>query len=162
MKLDPKVIEEMRAIAAGEGFELLGVEVTGTGARTLVRLVIDGPNGVNLDQCAAISRQASAFLDVEDPLKHRYTLEVSSPGLDRKLYSEDDFDRYAGRRVTIRMAPTHRGSRTVVGELLGLEENTVRVAAEGGEVLKLPFAEVFEARLQVDWDEVMKKGNSRR
>jgi len=162
MKLDPMIVEGIRAIAADDGFELLAVEVAGSGAHTVVRLVIDGPTGVNLDQCALISRQASALLDVEDPLKHSYQLEVSSPGMDRKLYSKSDYSRFAGKRVRVRMAPAYRGRRNVVGELLGLENDRVRVAEEDEAIVELPLAEVFEARLEIDWEQVMKKGSRRR
>lgn len=162
MKLDPKTIEEIRQLVASEGFELIATEFSGAGSRMVLRLVIDSPAGVNLDQCATISRQASALLDVEDPVKHRYTLEVSSPGMERRLYSEADFSRFAGQRVMVRMAPAFRGPRHVVGELLGLEGECVRVAEDNAEIVALPFVDIFEARIQVDWETVMKKGNSRR
>ncbi len=162
MKLDKKIIEEMRKLVGAEGFELLETEVTGAGSRMILRLVIDSPTGVNLDQCAAVSRQASALLDVEEPLQHRYTLEVSSPGMDRKLYSESDFSQFAGSRVKVRMAPAYRGPSNVVGELLGFDGGCVRVNEESGEIVELPLADVSEARLQVEWEAVMKKGNSRR
>lgn len=161
MKLDPKIDGELAAIARDEGLELLAVEITGSGAHTVVRLVVDGPDGVDLDRCAAVSRQASAFLDVEDPIAHHYTLEVSSPGLDRRLYGAADFDRFAGRRVKVRMQPGYRERRVVVGELLGLGDGIVRLRTDADGELELPAAEVFEARLEVDWDQIMKEGKHR-
>lgn len=161
MKLDPKIDGELAAIARGEGLELLAVEVTGSGAHTVVRLVVEGPDGVDLDRCASVSRQASAFLDVEDPIAHRYTLEVSSPGLDRKLYAASDYDRFAGRRVKVRMQPGYREHRSVVGELIGLANGVVRIQTDADGELELPAAEVFEARLEVDWDQIMKEGKHR-
>jgi ribosome maturation factor RimP len=108
MKLEQPVQDQLAAIVADEGLELVTTEVVGSGSKTILRLVVDGPDGVNLDQCAVVSRQASVMLDVEDPFRHHYTLEVSSPGLDRKLYQNDDYERYVGHRVKIRMAPSFR------------------------------------------------------
>jgi ribosome maturation factor RimP len=123
--------------------------------------VVDGPDGVTLDSCSTISRQASAILDVEDPISHAYTLEVTSPGLDRKLYTAQDFERFAGSRVNIRMQPSYRDHRVVVGELLGIEGESVRLRLDSSEVLGLPHELVFEARLEVDWNAIMKEGKSR-
>lgn len=161
MKLDATIERELKELVADEGLMLLATEVVGNGPKTVLRLVIDGPDGVNLDQCATVSRQASAILDVSDPIHHRYTLEVSSPGLDRKLYTRDDFERYAGSRVKVRMHPSYRTHRVVVGELVGLDGDQVLVTNESGDDVALPLEEVFEARLQVDWNDIMKKGKSR-
>ena len=161
MGLDAGIVRQLESLVAGEGFELVAAEVTGHGARTILRLVVDGPHGVTLDDCAGISRQASALLDVEEPFSHRYTLEVSSPGLDRKLYSDNDFTRFSGRTVKVRMKPSYREHRVVVGELLGLDSSTVRVRTDGEEILELPLDDVFEARLEVDWNAILKEGKSR-
>jgi ribosome maturation factor RimP len=161
MKLENELKNELSALVADEGLELLATEVVGAGPKTVVRLIIDGPDGVTLDDCSTISRQASAILDVEDPIVHAYTLEVSSPGLDRKLYSAKDYRRFAGNRVKIRMQPSYRDHRVVVGELLELDEETVRVRADSSELVELPYDAVFEARLEVDWNTVMKEGKTR-
>jgi ribosome maturation factor RimP len=161
MKLDQSVQDQLAAIVADEGLELVATEVVGSGPKTVLRLVLDGPNGVNLDQCALVSRQASVLLDVEDPLRHRYTLEVSSPGLDRKLYGTNDYDRYVGHRVKIRMAPSFRNHRTVVGELMGRRNDVIRIFDDSGQEIELPIDEILEARLEVDWPSIMKEGKSR-
>ena len=142
--------------------ELLGVEVLGSGPGTTVRLVVDGPDGVSLDHCANVSRQASALLDVENPIEHTYTLEVSSPGLDRKLYRPEDYQRFSGRTVRARMKPSYREHRVVVGELLGLVGETVRILTEDGQTVELPSVDVFEVRLEVDWKKLFGEGKSRR
>jgi ribosome maturation factor RimP len=160
MKLEEGLRERLAALVEGEGLTLAAVELSGSGPKTVLRLVIDGVAGVNLDQCASISRMASAVLDVEDPFSHRYTLEVSSPGLDRKLYSSEDYQRFAGRQVKIRMQPSFREHRTVVGKLLGLEGATVKVEDASG-VKELPLGEVFETRLDIDWKAILKEGKSR-
>ncbi len=162
MKIDRTVQDQLAALVAGEGLELLAAEVVGSGPKTVLRLVIDGPDGASLEKCASVSRQASAILDVEDPIQHHYTLEVSSPGLDRKLYSAADFERFAGRRVTIRMKPTYREHRLLNGELAGLfDGGTVRLVVENGQLVNLPYDEIFEARLEVDWNSIMKEGKTR-
>jgi ribosome maturation factor RimP len=161
MKLEQSVQEQLAAIALDEGLELVATEVVGSGSKTVLRLVVDGPDGVSLDQCASISRQASVMLDVEDPIRHHYTLEVSSPGLDRKLYRDDDFDRFVGHRVKIRMAPSFREQRTVIGELLGKRNDTIRIFDDSGSEIELPIDEIFEARLEVDWTSIMKEGKAR-
>ena len=161
MRLDQAVIDKLAAIAADEGLEMLAAEMVGNGPKAVLRLVVDGPDGVNLDQCSAVSRQASALLDVEDPIRHAYTLEVSSPGLDRKLYGPGDYDRFAGRRVKIRMQPGFREVRVVTGELIGIEDRSVLVHDDSRGHLSLPLDEVFEARIEVDWDAIMKEGKHR-
>jgi ribosome maturation factor RimP len=161
MKLEKTVQEQLAAIVVDEGLELVTTEVVGSGSKTILRLVVDGPGGVNLDQCAAISRQASVMLDVEDPFRHHYTLEVSSPGLDRKLYKSDDYEQYIGHRVKVRMAPSFREHRTVVGELMGTRNNLVRIFDDSGQEIELPIDEIFEARLEVDWTSILKEGKAR-
>jgi len=162
MSLNATLTEQLRSLVASEGLALVTTEMVGTGAKSILRLVVDGPDGVTLDQCATISHQASALLDVEDPLAHGYTLEVSSPGLDRKLYSEEDFKRFSGQRINVRMAPSFRQHRTVAGELLGFEDGVVSINTDSGERVDLPFDEVFEARLEIDWEQMLKKRKSNR
>jgi ribosome maturation factor RimP len=161
MTLEKEVQDQLAAIVADEGLELVATEVVGSGSKTILRLIVDSPDGVNLDQCASVSRQASATLDVEDPIHHHYTLEVSSPGLDRKLNREEDYERYIGQRVRIRMAPSFREHRTVAGELLGKRNDLIRIFDDSGQEIELPIAEIFEARLEVDWTSILKEGKAR-
>jgi len=142
---------ELRRAAAGEGCELLEIEFHGG----LLRFIIDHPDGVTLEHCERLSKQASAILDLEDFGPGSYVLEVSSPGLDRKLYGPRDFNRFTGRlvRVTFRAPETGR-KRTVVGTLDAFSEaggGRLTVSArENGETLELPLASVVLARLEVD------------
>jgi ribosome maturation factor RimP len=161
MKLDATIERQLGEMVIDEGLTLLSTEVVGTGPKTVLRLVVDGPEGVTLDQCASVSRQASAMLDVEDPINHAYTLEVSSPGLDRKLYSEDDYRQFSGHQIKIRMDPSYRDHRVVHGELVGLDGPSVVVRTADGQRLAVPFDRVFEARLEVDWKDVLRKGKNR-
>lgn len=161
MKLDQAIQDQLAAMVAAEGLELLATEVVGSGPKTVLRLVVDGPDGVDLDRCATVSRQASAILDVEDPIQHRYLLEVSSPGLDRKLYRPLDYERFAGRRVRLRLKPGYREHRMVVGQLVGLEGDAVRVQSDTGQDLRFRLEDIFEARLEVDWTSIMSEGKTR-
>jgi len=161
MKLEENLQNQLSAVVADEGLELLATEVAGSGAKTVLRLVVDGPDGVTLDQCSAVSRQASAMLDVEDPISHGYTLEVSSPGLDRKLYSKKDYDRFADEQVKIKMRPSYREQRVLSGRLVGLLGDEIHLLLDSGEQIRLPYGEVFEARLEVDWNTIMKEGKTR-
>ena len=161
MRLKEALQTELAAMVHDEGLELLEVEVVGSGPKTVLRLIVDGPAGVTLDQCARVSRQASAFLDVEDPFSHTYTLEVSSPGIERKLYSRADYRRFAGHRVKVRMKPEFREHRVVTGELLGIENGVVRVMTAAGDTVELPLESVFESRLQVDWKALMRERKCR-
>ena len=116
--LSPTIESELRRIALSEGCELLEIEFHGG----LLRITLDHPDGVTLEHCQNFSKQASAVLDLEDFGSGSYVLEVSSPGLDRKLYGPRDYERFLGRlvRVTFRVPETGR-KRTVVVTLVGLE-----------------------------------------
>ena len=162
MKIGETLQHQLEELVADCGLELLAIEQTGQGPRMVLRLVVDGPQGVRLDQCTDVSRQVSALLDVESPIEHAYNLEVSSPGLDRKLYRLEDYERFEGQSVKIRMKPSYRDQRVVLGRLLGVQGETVKVSAEGGHTLELPLSEVFEARLEVDWKRLFGEGKSRR
>jgi ribosome maturation factor RimP len=161
MRLDASIERLLTEVVAAEGLELLATEVVGSGSKMILRMVIDGPEGVTLDTCAIVSRQASAILDVEDPIQHSYSLEVSSPGLDRKFYSREDYRRFAGHQVTIRMRPSYRSHRVVTGELIGVEDDQLRIRLPSHEVVALPYDEVFETRLEVDWNAIMREGKAR-
>lgn len=161
MRVTEEMQRQLAELVHGHGLELLAVERAGSGREGKLRLIIDAPAGVTVDQCAGVAREASALLDVEAPAAQGWSLEVSSPGLERKLYSKGDYRRFAGRKVKVRMRPTFRAVRVAMGELIGLEDGTVRVQDDERGVVELPLDEVFEARLQVDWDELMRGGKSR-
>ncbi len=162
MRLSPELTEQLRAIVEDEGLELLATEVHGSGSKMILRLVVDGVRGVSLEKCASISHQSSALLDVEDPFSHHYTLEVSSPGLDRKFYSEKDYETYAGHRVLIKMAPAYRPVRRCSGKLETLKDGIVYICSDDENRLELPLDQILETRLEIDWKRVMKEGKTNR
>ena len=145
--LPEELLARLERLAASEGLELVAVEVAGTARRPVVRLVLDKPAGVTLADCELVSRQASAILDTADPFPGAYTLEVSSPGLDRKLYGEKDYTRFAGEPVKVRMRPSWPGQRTLTGVLRGTAGGALRVTDEAGNEHAFPVDEVFEVRL---------------
>jgi ribosome maturation factor RimP len=138
------------------GMELVDLEFKREGHSWFLRLFIDKPGGVTLDDCAEVSREVSALLEVEDPIEAPYRLEVSSPGIDRPLKKPADFDRFAGQLVKIKtrklLDPDGRGHqrKTFVGELCGLDGTLVRLRQtdrRGGEI-SIPLAEIDRANLE--------------
>ncbi len=145
--VDEQVREIAERLAESEGLELVLAEIGRAGSRISVRLTIDRPTGVTLDDCAAFSRRVGAVFEVEDPIPGAYTLEVSSPGLDRRLVKESDFERFAGRTARIALSTPLEGRRNFQGVLRGFESGKVLIELEGGSVARLPFEAIDKARL---------------
>ncbi|MDM7322741.1 MAG: ribosome maturation factor RimP [Gammaproteobacteria bacterium] len=160
LRQDPFNLTNMLApVARDLGFELIGVEYQ-PGIRARVRLYIDSPTGITVEDCADMSHAVSAVLDVEDPIPGKYTLEVSSPGLDRPLFRLEDFARYAGQRARIRLqrplpgsvpaVPGGRPQRNFLGVLAGVEGGEVLLDTETG-LLRLPYADIDKAHLEPEF-----------
>lgn len=128
------------------GFELVDVEMAGSHHSPTLRVYIDSPRGVNVDDCARVSRQLSALLDVEDPLPGQYTLEVSSPGLDRPLVKAEDFRRFVGETVKVKMQQPVLGRRNFSGRLVEVAADHVVVEVDK-EIFSLAFDDMERARL---------------
>jgi len=129
------------------GYELLGVElVTGRAGALVLRLYIDSESGIGLVDCERVSHQVSGVLDVEDPIEGGYSLEVSSPGADRPLFTPSQFERHAGQRVRVHMKAPLEGRRRFTGVLGGFREGGVLVRDEDEERV-LPYAMIRKARL---------------
>jgi len=131
------------------GFELVGVEFV-RAKRGLLRVYIDHENGIGVDDCKAVSHQVSGLLDVEDPIRGEYALEVSSPGLDRPLFQARDFERFAGHEISLRLSLPVDGQRRFRGVLAGLKDNLVVVKTDAGELL-VGLDEIEQARLVPDY-----------
>ncbi len=133
------------------GFELVDVEVVGSSHHATLRVYIDSAGGVVVDDCARVSRQLSALLDVEDPGLSGYTLEVSSPGLDRPLVTPAHFRRFAGEMVKVKLARPLAGRWKITGRLVQAEDDHMVVEAEGAggatERFTLAYADIERARL---------------
>jgi len=153
--LSEDLLARLGRLAEGEGLELVAVEVGGTARTPVVRLILDRePGGVTLADCESVSRQASVLLDAYDPFPGAFMLEVSSPGLERKLYTDKDFVRFTGNAVRVRMRPSFPAPRVFNGNLEGRTGGTVRVRDRAGVTHELPAGEVFETRLAPHLDEM--------
>jgi ribosome maturation factor RimP len=129
------------------GFELVDVELAGGGRSPTLRVYIDSPHGITVDNCADVSRQLSAIFDVEDPLPGSYSLEVSSPGLDRPLVKPEDFRKRIGETVKLKLRrPDETGRRNFTGSLLEATDNGVVLEVDN-ERFALPYAAIERARL---------------
>jgi ribosome maturation factor RimP len=147
-RLDQELTARLERLAESEGIELVAVEVMGTARKPIVRLVLDREvGGVSLADCENVSRQASVLLDAYDPFPNAFTLEVSSPGLDRKLYRDNDYVRFAGQQVRARMRPGYPPPRLIDGVLEGKAEGVVRLRDDQGVLHELPASELLDVRL---------------
>ena len=128
------------------GYECWGVVYLPQGQHALLRVYIDHPNGITVDDCEKVSRQASALLDVEDMLKDRYTLEVSSPGLDRPLFELSQYSKVLNQTIEVRSHIPINKRRKWLGELMGIEGETLRLNTSEGS-LDILFAQVERANV---------------
>jgi ribosome maturation factor RimP len=146
-------IEEIaQRVAESEGMELVEVEVKGGGNQRLVRISIDKPQGVTHADCELVSQQVGTILDVEDVVPGgRYTLEVSSPGVERKLRRPLDYERFRGKKVKITLRDPIEGRKHWEGTLAGFEEGTVALEIGPYQTIHFPFAQVQKANLKFEW-----------
>lgn len=140
----------LRPVVEGLGFDLWGLEyVRGRGA--ILRLYIDSDNDITVDDCAAVSHQVSGVLDVEDPISGEYTLEVSSPGVERPLFSLSQWLRYLGAQVQVRLLAPHEGKRRFVAVIKGVEGDDLLLEQDGKQWI-IPFAQIDRANLVMPLD----------
>lgn len=138
------------------GMELVDIEFARAGRDGVLRLFIDKDGGITLDDCADVSRELSAILDVEDIIPGHYTLEVSSPGLDRPLKTPADYERFAGRLVKVRTfeaLPDDAGNKrkTFIGRLEGLMDGNVTLKLSEGQSASIPLNKVAKANLEFEF-----------
>jgi ribosome maturation factor RimP len=141
-------------VLAEDVFELADLEVSGGGR--ILRVFVDKPGGVSLADCARLSERLSLRLDIEDFIPYRYTLEVSSPGLDRPLKRESDYERFVGRLARITTEPAIAGQNVHIGRILGLVQGAggaggmVKIEEGSGQYLTIPLSQVKRARLEIE------------
>ena len=156
------VEEQVRGIAArvaaSYGLEIFDVQYRREGSGMVLRVLIDRPGpgasaeeSVSVDDCASVSRDLSAIFDVEDVIPTSYTLEVSSPGLDRPLRRPDDYTRFAGRRAKLVMRQPVDGQSYFKGKLGGIDGRDVLIEAEDGRRHRVPFDVITRAHLEVEF-----------
>jgi ribosome maturation factor RimP len=132
------------------GYELVDVEFAPSGAGGVLRLYIDAPAGISVEDCERVSHRVSDVLDAEDPIPGAYTLEVSSPGLDRILRTREHFERFRGSRIKVQLALPIDGRRRFTGALTGVGESTIEMEVDGAAV-QLPLAQIQKARVVPAW-----------
>lgn len=141
----------------------MDVELHGRGAGAVLRILVDKPGGISHRECELVSQQVGTILDVEDVMAARYTLEVASPGLDRKLYKPADYERFKGHKVKLQLKAPQAGRRRIEGLLLGLQEGVAKVQDASGEVLAVAMGEIEKANLVPDFGrEFAARGNPKR
>ena len=141
------------------GYELCDLELRVAAKNGLVRLFIDAEQGIGLEDCEAVSNQVSAILDVEDPIPGEYSLEVSSPGLDRRIKTREHFERFAGQMAKIELYRAADSRRRFKGELKGISDaDEVRIEVDGKDY-DLPLTNIEMARLVVQLEN--KRGKRR-
>ena len=155
-------IREIAERAAGElGFELVHTDVGVLGRSAAVRIFIDKPGGVTHDDCSAMSQHVSTVLDVEDFISNTYTLEVSSPGLERGLYKRADYERFAGRMAKLKTRQPVNGQRNFRGTLVGVEGDDVVFEDKTNGRVRVPLDIIVKANLEVDVEEEFRLAEER-
>jgi ribosome maturation factor RimP len=139
-------------VAESEGLEVVQVEVLGGGGSRVVRIFIDKPGGVSHADCALVSEQVGAILDVEDVIPGgRYNLEISSPGLERKLVKPQDYERFQGKKAKVTLREPVENQRHWEGVLAGVADGVISLDAEGGKTVQFRFEQVHKANLKFEW-----------
>lgn len=137
-------------LISGLGYQFVGLRVTPQGRRSLVQLYVDKPGGITIDDCERVSRQVDAVMTVKESIQGEYILEVSSPGLDRLLFTIEQFREQIGKQVSIRMMVPVEGRRNFKGILEEVLEDNLKIRMEK-DTVQLTFADIAEARLVPQW-----------
>ena len=145
-----QLTDMLRPAAEALGYEFLGVEYIPQGKHSILRIYIDHENGINVDDCASVSHQASGILEVEDPIASQYTLEVSSPGLERPLFTLEHFKKFVGSKVNLRCHVGVNGRRKFKGELSAVEDELLIVNVDN-ETFEIDFGDVDGAHLVAEF-----------
>jgi ribosome maturation factor RimP len=145
-------------VAIDHGLELVHAEVAGPDNKPIVRIFIDKPNGVTHQDCSEVSLHVGTVLDVEDFIHASYTLEVSSPGIERGLYKRQDYERFAGSLAKLRTRKPIHGQRNFRGRLLGIDGEDILFEDRTSGPVRVPFEVVAKANLEMDVDAEFKRG----
>jgi len=149
--LELRLTEMMQPAVDALGFELLGVEFIRAGNHSTLRVYIDHENGISVDNCADVSHQVGAILDVEDPIATEYSLEVSSPGMDRPLFTLPHYEAVLNETINVRLNVPQDGRRNFKGTLVGIEGDMINVEVDN-QVFSLLIDNVAKANLVAKFD----------
>ncbi len=157
-----EIVREIAVQATEEnGLEFVHAEVAGTNRNLTIRVFIDKEGGVTHEDCALVSREIGAVLDEQDIVALSYTLEVSSPGLERGLYSLSDFERFAGHLAKVKTEKAIDGQKNFRGRILGIEDENVVFDDKTNGSMRFPYNTVAKANLEVDLEEELKRSGER-
>lgn len=147
-----KVMEIAERVGASEGIEIVEIQLLGGGQARVLRIFIDRPEGVSHGDCELISREVGTILDIEDVIPGaRYTLEVSSPGVERKLTKPRDFERFAGQKVKVVLRDPVENQRHWVGTLAKFDAGVITLEPAPGKTLNFGLDQVEKANLKFEW-----------
>jgi ribosome maturation factor RimP len=161
VSIEGRVRELAERVAADRGVELVHAEVAGGARAPIVRVFIDKPDGVTHEDCSAVSHHLGTLFDVEDFIPSAYTLEVSSPGLERGLYKREDYERFAGRPARVKSRAAVNGQRNFAGRILGVEGDAVAFEDKTNGRVLIPLADVAKANLEIDVEEEFRRAEAR-
>jgi len=149
-----KLNELLQPLVEDLGYEFVGLEYNSNPKHAVLRIFIDHENGVGIEDCEVVSRETAALLDVKDPIRSHYNLEVSSPGLDRPLFTPAHYIEFVGRKVQINLFAPHDGRRKFSGPIIGADEHNVKINQDGTEVT-LGFDNITKAKLIPDYEKIL-------
>jgi ribosome maturation factor RimP len=149
-----KLNELIQPLVEDLGYDFVGLEYNSSGKHSVLRIYIDGEEGVGIEDCETVSRETAALLDVKDPIKSHYNLEVSSPGLDRPLFRPAHYEEFTGCVAQINLYAPQDGRRKFSGMILKAGESTVSIEQDGQEVA-LEYDNIAKARLVPDYEKIL-------
>jgi ribosome maturation factor RimP len=151
-----KLTHLLQPLVEALGYEFVGLDFGNDPKNPALVVYIDQDSGIAVEDCENVSREVAALLDVEDPIPGRYNLEVSSPGLDRPLFTAEQYQQFVGEMVRISLFAPEEGRRKFKGTILGVEDGQVKLKLDGSEV-SLEMSNIAKARLVPDYDNIFSK-----
>lgn len=146
-----KLTHLLKPAVEGLGYELVGIEHLPMGKHTVLRIYIDSPDGITVDDCSQVSHQVSGVLEVEEPIKGQFTLEVSSPGIDRPLFNFEQFEKFVGSKVKIKLYHAIEGRRKITGLIDGIEgDDIIILDADSDTRIQLQIDDIDKANIITD------------
>ncbi len=164
--MNPSISERIREIAARateeDGLELVHAQATGTSKKLVITVFIDKIGGVTHEDCSKVSRKLDAILDVEDFIPSTYLLEVSSPGLERGLYSRKDFEKFVGSFAKVKIDAPINGQKNFRGRISAVDKEEIVLEDKTSGTIRFPYSVVAKANLEIDLDEELKRSEKRK
>lgn len=155
--IEGKIKEIAAQAAEANSVEFVHCEVVGAKRNMTVRVYIDKPGGVTVEDCAEVSRRMDETLDADDLIPTAYLLEVSSPGLERELYSLEDFKKFTGQKVKVKLSAAVGGQKVFIGQITGTNGTDVLLKEKSKDEVRVPYGQIVKANLRVDLEQEFKK-----